>query len=120
MEKVESQERIKVQGVAGFDGEYELDQAAFNMDDLSLIKRVAGVRAAELDEALNAGDHEVLIAFAMVALRQSGHPHWAAFERAVGVVSIDPSPIILVQPDEKREEGDEGENPPTPPGANGA
>lgn len=81
-------DKIRVSGVAGFEGEYELDQDAITMGDLKIIKRVAGVRAGEIDEAVNAGDVDVIVALAMIAMKRSGLAHWAGFEQAVESVPI--------------------------------
>lgn len=43
-----------------------------NGHELHLIKTMSGVRAGELEEALEAGDFDVILAFAAVALRRAG------------------------------------------------
>lgn len=113
MATTEQHDRVKIEGVAGFDGEYEVDQAAFTMGDLRLIKSIAGVRAGELDEALRAGDVDVLVAITIIALRRSGHPHWQAFDNAINEAAIDPPPLTYIG-SSSEEDGDEG-NPQTPP-----
>lgn len=66
-------DRIVIKGVPGFDGEYPLDLSEqwFNNAELHIIKRISGVRVAELSEALEAGDNDLLIAFAIAAVRRS-------------------------------------------------
>ena len=54
-------------------GEYELD-LVFTHRDFSLIKRIAGVRANEVMDALNAGDLDIVVAVAMIALRRATVP----------------------------------------------
>lgn len=54
-------------------GTYPLD-LVFTHRDFSLIKRVAGVRANEVMDALNAGDLDIVVAVAMIALRRSTVP----------------------------------------------
>lgn len=54
-------------------GEYPLD-LAFTHRDFSTIKRIAGVRANEVMDALNAGDLDIVVAIAMIALRKANVP----------------------------------------------
>ncbi len=44
----------------------------FTYGELSLIKRVAGVRVKELGAALEAGDTDVIVALAMIVLKRAG------------------------------------------------
>lgn len=40
--------------------------------ELGYVKRLSGVRAGELEDALGAGDVEVIVALAMIAARRAG------------------------------------------------
>lgn len=64
--------RIKIEGVAGFDGEYPFEPGDFTYDDWNLIKQASGVRAGELIEALGANDITVVPALAVIAVRAAG------------------------------------------------
>ena len=66
--------KIVITNVPGLDGEYELDMN-FTYRDFRTIKQVAGVRANEVMDALNAGDLDVIIALAEIALRRAGKAH---------------------------------------------
>ncbi len=56
-----------------FDGVFVVDLAQqLNGRELHLIKKTAGVRFGELDEALGAGDYDVILAFATIALVRAG------------------------------------------------
>lgn len=68
--------KIIIKGVPGWDGSYDLDLDAqpFTNGELHLIKQISGVRAGELREALDAGDNDVFVSFAMVSLERSGRP----------------------------------------------
>jgi hypothetical protein len=44
----------------------------FTNGELHLIKKVAGVRAGEFEEALESGDNDMLVALACVAARRNG------------------------------------------------
>jgi hypothetical protein len=66
--------RIKIEGdktgMPPFDGEYPLPEFdEFDGDQLHLIKSVAGVRLNEFEEAAAAGDWDLVIAFAAIALQ---------------------------------------------------
>src|SRR4051812_44654195 len=56
------------------DGEYDLDIGSLTNGEYHEIKKVSGVRAAELPEALRAGDISVVVAFAKVALMRAQQP----------------------------------------------
>jgi hypothetical protein len=64
--------KLKIVGIYGFDGEYDLDISKFTGDELHTIKQIAGVRGGELSEALQAGDYDLVIAFAVIVLRRAG------------------------------------------------
>lgn len=65
-------DKIRLEGVFPYDGEYEMDLSYFTMRELHTIKKVAGVRAGELGEALEAGDSDVVVAIALIALQRAG------------------------------------------------
>ena len=80
-----------------FTGSYELATDGFTGDELHEIKKISGVRAGELSEAITAGDYDLVVAFAVIALRRAG-------------VTVDPAQImaatvgsITVIPDEEVE-----------------
>lgn len=65
--------KIVIKGIPGIDGEYELDQSKqFTSRELHIIKKETGVRVGEFEEAIKAGDHDLIIAFAYIALRRAG------------------------------------------------
>lgn len=72
-------DKFTVAGIPGFDGEYPIDIGAFTMRELQIIKRVSGVRAGELEEAFAAGDSDVILAVAVIAVRRN-EKDWQAFE----------------------------------------
>jgi len=63
---------IIIEDIPGLIGSYELDLSRFTNDELRLIKRESGVRAGEFEEALQAGDNDLLVCFALVALNRAG------------------------------------------------
>lgn len=65
--------QIKIEGVPPYDGEYELDMN-FTNRDLHTIKQVAGVRAGDLNDALEHKDLDLVVALAVNALRRAGKP----------------------------------------------
>ena len=40
--------------------------------EVSTIKRISGIRLAELDDAISAGDYDVYVAFAVIAMGRAG------------------------------------------------
>jgi hypothetical protein len=66
--------KLTITGVYGADGEYEFDfdQRPFTNGELHTIKQVAGVRAGEMQEAIEKDDNDVLVALALVVLGRHG------------------------------------------------
>lgn len=73
-------DKFVVTGMPAFDGEYPIDIGSFTMRELQIIKRMSGVRAGELEEAFAAGDTDLILAIAVIAVRRSGRL-WESFER---------------------------------------
>jgi hypothetical protein len=65
-------DKIKIEGIPPYDGEYEFDVSYFTNREFHVIKRMASVRGAELLEALNAGDTDLFVALAAIALKRAG------------------------------------------------
>lgn len=72
--------------------------------ELGLVKRVSGVRSAEINEALEAGDTDVIAALIIIAMRRSGQDVKEDHVLSMDIGSVD------IAPDEPEEEG-----PPTGP-----
>lgn len=64
-------DKIVVKDLAPYDGEYPFE-GDFTMRELHTIKRISGIRAGELDEALNAGDTDILVAITVIAMERAG------------------------------------------------
>jgi hypothetical protein len=64
---------IRIEGVPPYDGDYEIDMNMTNRD-LHTIKQVAGVRAGDLNDALEHRDLDLVVALAVNALRRAGKP----------------------------------------------
>ena len=58
----------------GLDGSYHLDLAGENLTagELHEIKKLTGLRVGEFEEAAEARDTDLVVAFALVALRRAG------------------------------------------------
>lgn len=65
-------DKILIEGIPGLDGEYEIDVSYFTNREMHLIKRIAGVRGGELDEAFRSGDTDIIVAVAAIALQRNG------------------------------------------------
>lgn len=75
-------DRLIINGLGKqFDGEYEFSLAemlvmgttqTMTNGELHTIKRIAGVRAGEIEDALSAGDNDVLLALGLIILARHG------------------------------------------------
>lgn len=69
-------DKLTVKGLRALDGEYEFDRndllGSMTNRELHRIKLMAGVRAGEIQDALAAGDNDVLVALAAILLTQRG------------------------------------------------
>lgn len=63
---------VTIENVFGADGRYEIDAEYFTNRELHQIKQISGIRAGELGEAIDAGDSDLLVALAVVALARHG------------------------------------------------
>lgn len=83
--------KIIIRDLAPLDGEYEFEMSRFKGTDLRIIKQIAGVRGNELEEALQAGDYDLVIAFAAIALSRAGKTVTPEqlLEADVGSITID-------------------------------
>jgi hypothetical protein len=91
-------DKFVITGVAGFDGEYPVDIGSFTMRELQIIKRMSGVRAGELEEAFGAGDSDLILAVAVIAVRRNGRL-WETFERLAWEADV--ASITYVSEDEE-------------------
>lgn len=65
-------DKIVISNVPPYDGEYEVDVSYFTNRELHEIKRLTGVRAGELQDAFDAGDSDLIVAIAAIALKRAG------------------------------------------------
>lgn len=82
--------KIAITGIPGLDGEYELEMV-FTHRDFRTIKQVAGVRANEVMDAIEAGDLDIIVALAEIALRRAGRAHTIddLWDSEAGNISLD-------------------------------
>lgn len=66
--------KFTITGVLSLDGVYELDfdDGPLTMRELHWVKQIAGVRLNELQSASVAGDSDLIVAFAVIALVRAG------------------------------------------------
>lgn len=62
---------IKIEGVPPYDGEYDLAMD-FTNREFHTIKQISGIRAGELEEAMQKRDTDLIVALAVNALRRAG------------------------------------------------
>lgn len=63
---------IIISGIPPWDGRYELNDFSFTNRELFEIKKLSGIRAGELWEALEAGDTAAFVGVAAVAMARNG------------------------------------------------
>jgi hypothetical protein len=64
---------IRITGIGrAYDGEYPFDGTYFTNRELHTIKRMAGIRAGEIPDALAAGDNDLVVALTVIALERNG------------------------------------------------
>jgi hypothetical protein len=82
--------KIIINDVPGLDGEYDLDMT-FTHRDFHTIKQVAGIRANEVQGALEAGDMDIIVAMAEIALRRAGKVHLVdqLWDAEAGSITLD-------------------------------
>lgn len=79
--------QVNVSDVPGFDGTYEWDaERQFNGHELHIVKKVAGVRLGEIEEALAAGDYDVIVAITAIMVCRSGRVTRAQVPELVDVL----------------------------------
>jgi hypothetical protein len=83
--------KLKIEGVPPYDGEYDLDIAAFTGTELHTIKQISGVRAGELQDGLQAGDYDLVVAFTVIVLQRAGQDvdPAAIMNATVGSITVD-------------------------------
>jgi hypothetical protein len=84
--------KLKIADVSPrIDGEYEFDLTGFNGHEAHLIKQIAGVRLGELNEALNAGDYDLVVAFAKILVERAGEsvPVDVLLNAPLGKITVD-------------------------------
>lgn len=65
-------DKIVIDGIFGYDGEYDIDFGTLTMREHHTIKRLSGLRALEISEAWLAGDLDLVLALAVIALERAG------------------------------------------------
>jgi hypothetical protein len=83
-------DKIVISGIKGYDGEYEFDASYFTNRELHRIKQMSGVRAGEILAAFAAGDNDLVVAVAAIALERNGKAvHEAAlWDAKVGSIEV--------------------------------
>ena len=66
-----SETTVVIEGIDGLNGEYPIDLGYFTSRELHTIKKLTGLRVGELDDAMAAGDSDVLVAFGVLALQRN-------------------------------------------------
>lgn len=87
-------------GCDPYTGNYSIDLAQpFTTGELNIIKTISGVRAMEIPDALRAGDSDLIVAFAVVALARAGKVNRRQAPMAAEVLWEAPAGSLRFEPD---------------------
>ena len=117
--------KIIITGVPGVDGEYDFDMT-FTHRDFHTIKQVAGVRANEVQDALEGGDLDIVVAMAEIALRRAGVAHSVddLWDAEAGAITLDVADVeetdVDIPPSPEDEPRSDDEKPSSGHATNGA
>ena len=65
-------DHIHIENLHPYNGDWPLEIETVTNRELHMIKEISGVRANELQDALEAWDNDIVVAFAEIALRRAG------------------------------------------------
>lgn len=63
---------MRLEGIAPWDGDYPIDLSYFTNRELHEIKKIADVRAGELEDEFRRGNNDLVVAVAAIAARRNG------------------------------------------------
>lgn len=95
--------KITVDGVPGLNGQYLLELTeGFTNGDLHTIKKISGVRAAEIGEAFEKRDNDLIVALTILAIRKTGRiiPDDALWDAKVGAITFEDTELERVAAEE--------------------
>lgn len=101
--------KVILKGVGpSLDGEYDISATeSFTGHQLHLIKQVAGLRVAEIEEAIEASDYDLFVCIAVIALWNAGKVT-RKDARAAADVLLEADPSCIVFADDTAVEADAG------------
>lgn len=114
---------VKIDGCGYLDGEYPLD-LNFTHRDFREIKQISGMRANEVQGALEAGDLDVVVAIAAISMRKANKRYELddLWDTSAGAISLEMDeeveevPLTTPPPSSKNEGGESSDSPKTPSG----
>lgn len=88
--------KIIITGIAGYNGEYDIDLSYLTNKDLHTIKRIAGIRAGEIQDALEAEDNDLAVAFTIIALERNGKAvhEEVLWNAQLGCIELQGDPVV--------------------------
>ena len=116
-------QKIVIKGIGGIDGEYDLDIGAMldfghpetlTQGEAHKIKKATGLRLGELEDAVDAGDTDMVIAFAIVVLDRA--------KKRYDIESLWDAPLgaVILEADESASDEADDVAPLSPEGKNGS
>ncbi len=114
---------VKIEGCGYLDGEYPLD-LNFTHRDFREIKQISGMRANEVQGALEAGDLDVVVAIAAIAMRKNNKRYELddLWDTGAGAISLEMDeeeeevPLTMPPPSSKNDGGESNDSSRTPSG----
>jgi hypothetical protein len=103
-------DKIVIEGVPPYDGEYDFDADYMTMRELHIIKQLTGLRVGEFQEALAQADTDVILGLAVIALRRNGKEvnEDALWDAEAGAITYVAEEVEAASPPEQQPEaGDE-------------
>lgn len=82
---------IVIEDVPGANGRYPLDMTYFTARELHILKVETGIRPNEMEAAIEAGDTDIVIGLALIALRRAGKtvPSSVIWDSVIGKIRLD-------------------------------
>jgi len=94
---------VIIEGVPPYDGEYEIELGSINMEEFHLIKRLTGLVAGEVEDALLKIDTDIFVGLAAVVIQRDGKRITSNVENALWKAPLGALRVKL-EPDSPPEE----------------
>lgn len=111
-------DRVQIKGLGRLDGDYEFELDTLTNRDMHTIKVIAGLRPTEVEEALENRDNDLVVAFAVIGLRNAGVAVNKEMTEAIWDAPL--GAVQLIAGDEEEQEPGDASPPSQTPSADGS